>query len=112
MTDRPNDRPSAGNAAPDDPEPRLTVIIDGREFPRPGLETFFAESGREGQEAEPQQRREGCSCHPVAGVYCSCNKVCTCIPVCGCVGHVSCSCDSHRSRGGGTVYGCRCAPVH
>jgi hypothetical protein len=75
-----------------DIEPKIYAIIDGKKFPRPGLETFFA---------SPRTDQPGlstCSCHPVVGTYCSCNKV----AVCSCVGHTS----------SGGRSGCRCAPVH
>jgi hypothetical protein len=99
MTERPNDRPRVSGA---DLEPRIFVIVDGKKFPRPGLETFFASPETDQTGGKPRQ--DGCSCHPVGGV------ICTCMKVCRCVGHTSCSCVSHRSGGGG--YGCRCAPVH
>ena len=106
MTERPNDRPQVPEQpAPEDP--KLYVVINGQKFLRPGLETFFAQPGKEKTE------KPGCSCDPVVGAYCSCNKVCRCVPACGCVAHTSCSCVGHRSgRSGGGGGGCRCAPVH
>lgn len=100
MPNKPDDRPKTQPVAGPDVDPKIFVVINGTKFPRPALETYFAQP--------VEERPAGCSCHPVVGVYCQCNKVCTCVPVCGCVGHVSCSCDSHSSGGGG----CRCAPVH
>ncbi|HPA20128.1 MAG TPA: hypothetical protein PLU30_20435 [Verrucomicrobiae bacterium] len=96
MSDKPDDRPRAETT---DLEPRIFVIVRGKKFPRPGLETFFAAP-------EASQPQDGCSCHPVGAV------ICTCMKVCRCVGHTSCSCVSHRSSGGGYGRGCRCAPVH
>lgn len=108
MAERPNDRPDAASppeaGGPAD-EPRIFVVVDGRKFPRPGLETFFADTSGPA---------------PVVGTYCACNKVCRCVPVCGAVGYKACSCVGnicscvgHRSYGGGFVGGgCRCAPVH
>jgi len=100
MAEKPNDRPKTKIDKKDESEPKIYIIVDGQKFPRPGLETFFAEP----EEGQTERDRQGCSCHPVVGAYCSCNKVCTCVPVCSCVGHSSSS-----TRGG---YGCRCAPVH
>ena len=123
MPDAPDDRTPPKPADAGEP-PRLYVVVKGVKFPRPGLETYFAQSGGG---PEPARRDPVCSCNPVVGVYCSCNKVCTCVPVCGCAGHRSCGCVGHtscgcvghtcscvghssgRSYGGG---GCRCAPVH
>lgn len=137
MADPPNDRqaPSGGGDAP-----RLYLVVKGVKFPRPGLETYFAQSGTG---PPPTRADPHCSCDQVAGVYCSCNKVCRCVPACscvgyvncgcvghvgcGCVGHASCPCVSHTScgcvghtgcgcvghrSGGSRVTGCRCAPVH
>ncbi len=91
---RPDDRPKPAAGAADE-DPRIFVVVDGRKFPRPALETFFARP--------LEERPAGCSCHPVVGIYCKCNKVYVGAPACGCVGHTS---------GGGTRVGCRCAPVH
>lgn len=110
--DKPDDRPKQTASQGDMEEAKIFIIVNGQKFPKPGLETFFAQSG---VGKDPQ-----CTCNPVAGVFCSCNKVCTCVPVCGCVGHRSCSCVGHQScgcvghtsGGGGVVTGCRCAPVH
>lgn len=110
---KPDDRPKQAAAPQGDAgEPKIFVVVNGQKFPKPGLETFFAQSGV-GKDPD-------CGCNPVTGVYCSCHKVCTCHPQCGCVGHKSCSCVGHHScscvghysGGGGTVTGCRCAPVH
>jgi hypothetical protein len=90
--------------------PEIYTIIDGKKFPRPGLETVFAEP----EDYQPPKNK---TTEVVGGSYCSCNKVCSCVPVraqrpqCGCVGHSGCSCVGH-SQGGGVVTGCRCAPVH
>lgn len=141
MIDRPDDRPAPPSIETSD-DPRLFVLVNGEKFPRPGLETYFADSGAV---------TETCSCHPVVAAYCSCNKVrtcscvpvCTCEAVCSCVAHKQtvctcdsvrkqtctcnpvrrsvctcesvrsrCSCDNHSSGGGRVVTGCRCAPVH
>ena len=101
MEQPPTDRPKPWAASQEESDPKIFVVVNDRKFPRPGLETFFARPA-EGKSGD------GCSCHPVAGAFCSCNKVCTCVPVCSCVGHVTCSCDSHST----TRSGCRCAPVH
>ena len=94
--DKPNDRPDANSGGQSDADPKIYVVVNGKQFPRPALETMFAE-------AKPGKADSGCSCHPVVGVYCSCNKVCSCVgQTCSCVGHSS----------GGVSYGCRCAPVH
>lgn len=116
MADKPNDRPKPIPLNKKMEEPKIFVIIDGKKFPRPGLETFFAGSGKiEGKNENDQSRVDGCASHLIGGGYCSCNKVtsCSCVPVCSCqsvctcVGHRRCSCVGHISSGG-----CRCAPVH
>ncbi len=92
MPQKPDDRPKAGadQAAMD--EPQIFLIIDGKKFPRPSLETFFA---RASGSAPP-----GCSCHPVALEYCKCHKIAVPAP-----------CNHVGRKSGGTVVGCRCAPV-
>jgi hypothetical protein len=133
MPQPPNDRlPSGGLSAN---EPRIYAIAGGERFPRPALETFFAQD----RSSVNAGARPGCGCDPVAKVYCSCNKVhrcecvahttCPCVahPACGCVGHTACPCVAHSacgcvghtcgcvghySGGGGVIVGCRCAPVH
>lgn len=134
MPEKPDDRLKTMSDITDE-KPKIYVVINGEQFPRPGLETFFvetAEGGANGQKSSD-------SSQPAAGVYCSCNKVksCSCVPAntkktttatakgsntskttevkkssCGCVGHSSCSCASHRPSSSGGGYGCRCAPVH
>jgi len=106
----PNDRPDPAEGALPDQEPLIYVIVDGETFERPGLRTFFASSEKDSVAVD------GCSCVPVAGTYCSCNKVCSCVPACACVSHMESS--GGGSSGGGGSYGggggggCRCAPVH
>ena len=102
MPQKPNDR-TKEIALDKKTEPKIYIIVDGKKLPKPALETYFAKPVEGTTSAT-----NSCSCEPVVGAYCSCNKVCTCVPVCGCVGHTACSCDSHQSRSGG----CRCAPVH
>ncbi len=125
MPDVPNDRPNPKRDKAE-LEPRIFAIVGGEQFSRPGLETFFAQTQPPGQgQPKPGAGQQTCSCHPVTGTYCSCNKVsvcqcvpvCTCQAVCGCVGHVTCSCVGHtscscNSRGHSYGGGCRCAPVH
>ena len=94
---KPSDRPDAKSSGQGDVDPRIYVVVKGKQFPRPALETMFAE-------AKPGVVNKGCSCDPVVGVYCQCNKVA--VPAAA----PSCGCDSHSS--GGVSYGCRCAPVH
>lgn len=118
MPERPNDRPAAGGTPISDDDPRLIVIVGSDKFPRPGLETYFAESSARSEREVDVEIETWCSCDAVIRTYCSCNKVCRCVGHvscrcvghvgCGCVGHSSCSCDSHSFRSGG----CRCAPVH
>jgi hypothetical protein len=108
MPQRPNDRPAAGGTPISDDDPRLIVIVGSDKFPRPGLETFFAESSKRTERETEVEIETWCSCDAVIRTYCACNKVCRCVGKCTCVGHVSCSCHSHSSRSGG----CRCAPVH
>ena len=105
----PVDRLQPDSIVPSDDEPRLYVVVNGDKFPRPGLDTFFAEAAPKGRKTVVT----GCSCDPVVATYCSCNKVavCRCVSVCSCAGHRRCSCDSHTSSGT-RVTGCRCAPVH
>ena len=103
MSDKPEDRLIEGTAASGDEDPKIFVVVNGKRFPRPALETYFAAV------SDDYSKPNSCGCHPVVGSFCSCNKVCNCIPVCGCVGHTTCSCVGHTSRSGG---GCRCAPVH
>ena len=95
---KPKDKPKK-TATPVYEAPQLFAVVDDEKFPRPGLETFFADS-----QSAPVPAENNCSCHPVGGVYCQCNKV----RVCSCVGYVGCSCNSHTSGRAG----CRCAPVH
>jgi hypothetical protein len=114
VSEKPNDRPSPKGPVASNPEPQIFVIVNGQKFPRPSLQTFFETVPKDPKE----EGKPGCSCHPVVGTFCSCNKVCTCVPACGCVGHSGCSCHSHSRPGGGgcscvpVVTGCRCAPVH
>ena len=118
MANKPNDRPAPNPPQPGDDAPKIFAVVNGKKFPRPALETFFAQSAP----GQSKTTQGDSSCNPVAATYCSCNKVCTCEGVCSCVGHRSCSCDSHTSRAagcscnshssGGGSYGCRCAPVH
>lgn len=106
MPEKPNDRPKPTTAAPKekDVDPRIFVVVDGQKFPRPSLETFFAQAP-----ADATPDASGCACHPVLLPVCTCNKVCSCVPVCSCDAHTTCSCVGHSS-GGGTY--CQCAPVH
>lgn len=107
---KPNDRPdmSIANFGLSDDDPELIMIVKGNKFPRPGLETYFADSHQ--AHKDTGKNNDGW----VVGSYCSCNKVktCTCVPACSCAAHKSCSCVGHRSGGHGGGYGCRCAPVH
>lgn len=130
MADGPDDRVTGTPETDANEVPEIYMIVNGEKFPRPGLETYFAEAKPSGESR--------CSCDSVGGIYCSCNKVtvCSCVPVCTCqaactcvgackcvahrrcqcVGHRTCQCVGHRSPGsrgsGGSVVGCRCAPVH
>lgn len=112
---KPDDRPKK---IENDKDPKIYIIVGKNKFPRPGLETFFAEPT-----AQQKTSKLGCSCDKVIGTYCSCNKVCTCVPVssCSCVAHKTCSCVGYkvrtRSKCSCVGYyrrttGCRCAPVH
>ena len=105
--EKPDDRlkkPDAGDG--EDPDPKIYLVVNNQKFLRPGLETFFAKPG---SGTASNSAHVTCSCDPVGGVYCSCNKVCTCNPLCSCQGYKSCSCQGHSS-GGGTY--CSCVPVH
>ena len=109
MADRPNDRVPSALPAPDDLTPRIYLVVSGKKFIRPSLETYYAEEAGGGPEAKPDA---SCGAQPVGGVICTCNKVCTCNPQCSCQGHrSSCACESHRSSSGGGRY-CSCVPVH
>lgn len=118
MPDKPDDRLKDGTPVQGGEDPRIFVILDGKRFPRPGLETVFDATGLESKARN--QGAEGGGGSGADGVYCSCNKVCSCVPVCGCVGHATCGCVGacgcvgHTSGGGssGGGGGCRCAPVH
>jgi len=102
--DKPNDRPQVILPTGEDiTEPKIYLVINNQKFLRPGLETYYAKPGTK------STGKANCSCDPVIGVYCSCNKVCTCNPQCSCQGHTSCSCNSHSSGGGSY---CSCVPVH
>ena len=129
MGDKPNDRPDAadairidagtlpseGNLPPDD-DPRVFVVVGAERFPKPALQTFLAGAGATGKSSST------CTCNPVAGIICACNKVCTCVPAAaksadqtseprpsgGCT--PNCSCVGHTSGSGYSV--CSCAPVH
>ena len=102
MAKKPDDRPKEQPENNSEEEPKIYMILNGKKFPRPGLETFFADNSK----VPSRDRKDGCSCHPVVGTYCKCNKV----SVCTCAGFMeSSSSSSGGSSGGG---GCRCAPVH
>ncbi len=120
MPAKPNDRPEAASGSDGDVRPEIYVIIDGEKFPRPGLETFFAKPGQD----QKQEDQNGCSCHPVIGIFCSCNKVCTCQavpvgvtqpggckPVGGCRPVGTVPAPTPPCPGDGSII-CRCAPVH
>lgn len=106
--DKPNDR--LGKGMPDEgapsiageDDPRIYLVVNNQKFLRPGLETYYAQP-------PDDLTKSTCSCNPVTGVYCSCNKVCSCNPQCSCQSHRSCSCQSHSSGGGSY---CSCVPVH
>jgi len=132
VKEKPNDRPKAASSEGGQADPKIYIIVDGKKFLRPGLETYFARPGgnipSDGSDKAKNQvaDRSPCSCDQVVGgAYCSCNKVCRCVPACSCVGHKSCSCVGHKScscvghtscscvgHSSGRVTGCRCAPVH
>ncbi|MEN6390799.1 MAG: hypothetical protein ABFD04_10315 [Syntrophomonas sp.] len=101
MAEKPNDRLNKTDApGGNEPEPKIYLLVNGQQFVRPGMETYFASAD--------QNKGTDCSCNPVGGVYCSCNKVCTCNPLCSCQGHSTCS--NNKSSGGGKY--CSCVPVH
>ncbi len=138
MPEKPNDRPKKNKAGSRGDDPKIYLIVDGRKFPRPGLETLFAEYSPEADETTEVKIETYCVCNKV----CTCDSVCTCDTVgskeetvverkvrysareqervaaanrrvrrskCYCVEF--CLCDSHSSCYGGGG-GCRCAPVH
>ncbi len=108
--DKPDDRLKKGVFSGDedkDTDPKIYLVVNNQKFLRPGLETYYAKPGANSTGAPAETG--GCSCNPVTGTYCSCNKVCTCNPQCSCQGHSSCSCESHTSGGGSY---CSCVPVH
>lgn len=113
MSQAPRDRPDPGEGTNDPPRPEIYVIVGKNQFPRPALETFFADAGQLGA-TNDVSKRQGCSCDLVGGIFCECNKVstCGCVPVCTCQAVSTCSCVGHINRSGGGGYGCRCAPVH
>ena len=101
--DRPNDRLKTPSAAEgEEADPKIYLVVNNDKFMRPGLETFFAVPG--------SKTTADCTCNPVVGVYCSCNKVCTCNPQCSCQAVKSCSCVGYTKGGGGRY--CSCVPVH
>lgn len=125
MAKPPDDRPSSTLREGDIPDPKLYFVLDGKQFVRPSLETYYADT-------DPRTTNKGahgtqCSCNTVEGTYCSCNKVCSCNLVCSCesvcscegyspcscVGYQSCSCDNYY---GGSSCSCNkvctCVPVH
>lgn len=109
MPDKPDDRPKVVAPAADDPEPRIFLVVEGKSFTRPALETYFAEGTPKSDRVAGQGRRGGyttCSCNPVTGTICKCNRVCTCNPLCSCYG------DSCYGGGGGGGRYCSCVPVH
>jgi hypothetical protein len=104
---KPNDRLQPVLLLADNPsEPKIYLVVNNQKFIRPGLETYYAKPGQQATTTS------NCSCNPVVGTYCSCNKVCTCNPQasCSCNSHSSCSCVGHSSGGGGSY--CSCVPVH
>lgn len=121
--EKPNDKPKKVESNTVD-EPKLFMVVGKSKFPRPALETFFADvppakSSKEGKcpshlNGLERTSSDRCACFQVAASICQCNKVrvCECVGYssCSCVSNRSCSCVSNRSSRG--VRGCRCAPVH
>ena len=105
---KPDDRIDGDAFATSTADPKIFVVVDGRRFPRPGLETYFASA----QDGPCREHHDTGTSQAAIGTYCSCNKVCSCVPVCGCVGYKACGCVGHISHCYGGGYGCRCAPVH
>jgi hypothetical protein len=115
MADRPNDRVQSTPALPDELTPKIYLVVSGKKFIRPSLETYYAQAGT-GTEGKSDS---SCASHSIGAMVCTCNKVCTCNPQCSCQGHVACSCESYTSSssdGGGTFCSCNqvctCVPVY
>lgn len=108
MATKPDDRLKKPAPQADDPTPRVYLVVSGEKFVKPSLETYYASTPKSKSGAAV------CSCHPVAGTYCSCNKVCTCNLVCTCQGYSKCSC--HRYTSSRRICTCdkvcTCVPVH
>jgi hypothetical protein len=104
LMNKPNDRPQViRQMDTEDDDPKIYLVVNNQKFLRPGLETYYAKPGTQ------SKTPSNCSCNPVIGTYCTCNKVCTCNPQCSCQGHTTCSCVSRSSKGG--TY-CSCVPVY
>ena len=116
MSQQPNDRTVSHSDSAENKEPRIYAIIDGKKFPRPGLETYFDDALTSEGTSEDSAYMAVCGCHNVLGVYCKCNKVridvSRCVPHCNCVGHTSSTRGSGGSYSTGTCGTCSCAPVH
>jgi hypothetical protein len=113
MADRPNDRVQSAPALPDELTPKIYLIVSGKKFVRPSLETYFAQPGG----SVGAKSDIACTRHSVGAVVCTCNKVCTCNPQCACQGHAACSCESYTSSSRGGTYCscnqvCTCVPVY
>jgi len=112
MADKPNDRLPAVAPEGDAPEPKVYFVVDGQNFGRPSLETYYAKT----QDQHAKGQASVCSCNTVAGTFCSCNTVCSCYLVCSCESVCSCVGYTASSTGGGSYCSCNkvcsCVPVH
>jgi hypothetical protein len=106
--DKPNDKSPGGNETFEDP--KLFLVVGDEVFPRPGLETVFAdisEDDRTGSARSEDDDDKG----RIYGGVCACNKVR--VVSCGCVGYTPCSCVGYSAPRSGSRRpgGCKCAPV-
>jgi hypothetical protein len=114
---KPNDRVPEDASDRGLPDPKIYLVVDGGEFLRPSLETYYARTPGGSSGAEPGGRET----ETVNGTYCSCNKVCSCNLVCTCQSvcncQSACSCVGYTGSSSGGSYCscnkvCTCVPVH
>jgi hypothetical protein len=86
MPQKPDDKIKPVSETPDDPDPRIFIIVDGKKRPRPAPETYYAREYRRGDDKTAVSSKTtylSCSCDPYEGTVCSCFDVCTCYHVRG-----------------------------
>lgn len=100
MSNGPDDRVKKPDLQAADSIPKVYVTIDGENFMKLSMETYYGEGSKGNNTA--------CSEHNEAGAVCSCNKVCTCNPQCSCQNQQVCTCNPQCSCQSYKV--CTCNP--